>query len=177
MTGSSDFRLELGPSFEPSLLTFERATYGRHDKNGREEFRALVARMLIDVMAWPRIAGCKPEPFPSKVGHDLTSEGWTFFKLEFSTPRASGSARQGRFMFMVHQRDQLIVPVYIYSHAQFPGRVPDGSLRELVSAAVKKSREMNGVAAPAGPSTAVSATASTGPSLSLVEPTNDNDKK
>lgn len=136
MSGSSDFHLEFAPSFEKSLLTFEKETFDKHDKKGREEFRALIAKTIDDSFNFPRIAGCRNEPFPSTIGKALTDAGWTLHKIEFSTPRASGSARQGRYMFMVHLGEQLLVPLYAYTHKQFPGRVPDGELKDVIRAAV-----------------------------------------
>jgi hypothetical protein len=133
VTGSSDFHLEPGPAFEKSLLALEKATYNKHDKNGKAEFRELLQEMFGDLLAWPRVAGCRPEPFPSNIGGTLTGAGWTFHKLEFSVPRAAGGARQGRLMLMVHKDNRVIIPTYVYTHAQYAGRIPDAELRDLLS--------------------------------------------
>jgi hypothetical protein len=132
VTGSSDFHLEPGPAFQSSLLALEKATYNKHDKNGKAEFRDLLQKMFVDLLAWPQVAGCRNEPFPSNIGSSLTKVGWTFHKLEFSVPRAHGGARQGRLMLMVHLERRLIIPTQVYTHAQYAGRIPDADLRKIL---------------------------------------------
>lgn len=130
MSGSSNFHIEPTQSFEDSLVALEKATYGRHNKKGIEKFRESVVTILDSLLGWPQIAGLRPEPFPPKTAQNV--QGWTLHKLEFSCPRANGPQRQGRLMILVNLTEHLIRPVYIYTHAQFPGRIPDGSLKDLV---------------------------------------------
>lgn len=151
MTTSNDFRLEPSETFEKSLLALENQTYGRHDKKGREALRASLAKIFVDLCGWPNVAGCRKEPFPSNIGAEHTAAGWTFHKLEFSTPRANGAARQGRLMLLVHMTDRVIVPTYIYTHQQFPGRVPDGSLTDRIAAVVHEHRREKASRADAAP--------------------------
>jgi hypothetical protein len=141
------------------MVALEKDTYGRHDKKGIEKFREHVEKMLEDLLAWPQIAGLRSEPFPPKTAENV--EGWTLHKLEFSCPRANGSQRQGRLMILVNLAERLIRPIYIYTHAQFPGRVPDGSLKDVVLKAARSSPQTpvhaspeTTPAAPAAPGTA-----------------------
>lgn len=141
MSGSSDFHLELGHKFQDSVEALHRATYGRSNKNGIAEFNNLVGKLLHSLLEWPRVLRVRQEPFPSDIGEGVTGAGWTFHKLEFSTPRVGGSARHGRLMFMVHKDDRLIVAIAVYTHAQFAGRIPDASLEELVLAATQSQKK------------------------------------
>ncbi len=137
MSGSSDFLIDPGPSFAESIVALRKATYGRNDKKGIEQLDEAIEAMLEKLFNWPHVAGLRPEPFPAKVASNI--EGWTLHKLEFSCPRANGAQRQGRLVILTNLTERLIRPVYIYTHAQFPGRIPDGSLRDLVLKAARSS--------------------------------------
>ena len=137
MSGSSAFHIEPTVSFVESMGVLEKETYGRHGKKGIDEFRDAVGKLLEDLLGWPQVAGLRQEPFPPNTAANVA--GWTFHKLTFTCPRVNGPQRQGRLMILVNLADRLIRPVYIYTHAQFPGRVPDGSLKELINAAVRSS--------------------------------------
>lgn len=130
MSGSNDFLIDPGPSFVDSIVELRKVTYGRNDKKGIEQLDAAIEAMLENLFNWPHVAGLRPEPFPAKVASNV--EGWTLHKLEFSCPRANGPHRQGRLVILTNLTERLIRPVYIYTHAQFPGRIPDGSLKDLV---------------------------------------------
>lgn len=140
MTSSSGFRLlEPDPSFISSLLAFEKDNYSKRDKRGREAFRALLEETLLSLEDFPRVPGLHPEPFPPKVGTQFTETGWFFYKLPFTTPGVDSSAsRQGRLMLLVHRERKVIAPVYVYTHKQFTGRVPDRSLSEILHAIVER---------------------------------------
>jgi len=135
--GSSDFHIDPGPSFADSIVALRKAAYGRHDKKGIEQLDAAIEAMLESLFNWPHVAGLREESFPPKTAAKV--DGWTLHKLEFSCPRVNGAQRQGRLMILVNLNERLIRPIYIYTHAQFPGRVPDGSLKDLIHAAARSS--------------------------------------
>lgn len=141
MSGSSGCRLEFGDSFEPSLLAFEKANYGRKDTKGRDEARAMVESVVARLLEWPAVAGSHPEPYPPGSGEAAAKQGWLLFKIEFHTPRLTGDAGCGRLIYLVHKQDQIVVPLVVYTHKQYPGRVPNQSLEEMIDAA-EKQRQM-----------------------------------
>ena len=160
MSGSSDYHIEPTHSFAESLVILERETYGRNDKRGIEQLREHVGQLFDNLLGWPQIAGLRPEPLPPNTAASIG--GWTLHKLTFSCPRANGAARQGRLMILVNQAERLIRPIYIYTHAQFASRVPDGSLKELVLKAARSNPRIQ-IPAPTPASDPASALASPNP--------------
>lgn len=138
MSGSEVFRIRISPSFEESIVALERATYARADKNGREEFRNEVIKVINNLDGFPHVAGLRKEPFPPNTASNV--DGWTLHKLEFSCPRANGPHRQGRVMILVDLRERLIILLSVYTHGQFPGRIPNDSLKNLIIKAARASQ-------------------------------------
>lgn len=154
MTTSNGFRLlELDPSFTDSLLEFEKENYSKRDKKGPIAFRELMQETFLSLENFPHVAGLHLESFPPKVGPQYTDAGWFFYKLAFTTPGVDSSgSRQGRLMLLVHRERKAIVPVYVYTHKQFPGRVPPRSLSDILHAIVERQKKAQDMEISAGPS-------------------------
>jgi hypothetical protein len=133
VSGSSGCRLELAPSFEVSLRTFEKENYGKHEEKGRQEARIVIQRQLEILMDWPAVPGTRDEGFPPKCAAAPLAAGWMLQKVEFTAPRASGAARQGRLIYMIHKNDRIVVPLCVYTHKQYAKRVPDKPLEQMIA--------------------------------------------
>ncbi len=131
MSGSPGYRLEIAPSFEASILAFEKEHY-KKDGLGKSQLRDLLVTTTKSLYDFPTVAGCRQERFPEAVKANCV--GWEMHKVEFSAPRQAGAARQGRYVFLVNRVEKLIVPLYVYSHGQFKMRIPDAPLAQLVKA-------------------------------------------
>jgi len=137
------------------LLDFERENYGRKDTKGRAEAREMVKAVLARLLEWPSVAGNRQEPYPPKSGEAATKEGWLLFKIEFHTPRLTGDPGCGRLVYLVHKDEQIIMPLVVYTHKQYLGRVPNQTLEEMIENArfQKKQRDARVQAALETPAT------------------------
>lgn len=120
------------------MVALEKATYERTDKKGPAAFREEVIKIIQNLDNFPHVAGLRKEPFPSNTVANVV--GWTLHKLEFSCPRANGPHRQGRVMILVNLGERLIILLSVYTHGQYPSRIPDGTLKDLVIKAARASQ-------------------------------------
>jgi hypothetical protein len=98
---------------------------------------------FLSLENFPHVAGLRLEPFPSNVGPQYTDAGWFFYKLTFTTPDVDSSySRQGRLMLLVHRERKVIAPVYVYTHKQFTGRVPDRDLSNILHTIVERQKKV-----------------------------------
>jgi hypothetical protein len=72
---------------------------------------------------YPKEASLEPLP-----GMELSKE-WTFYQLRLKIGK--GASGQIRLMYLVNPVEQVILPVWIYSHEQFAKRPSNEDLRQV----------------------------------------------
>lgn len=74
------------------------------------------------------VIGASPEPWPP--GKTNSRNGFDLYKLRFYMPGLRGSARRGRFMYLVHDASCSVFAIWLYTHEEFDRRPPAGDLRD-----------------------------------------------
>jgi len=131
VSGCARYNLQVTSTFESWLKRLLDVHYF-DDAIGRSRFTTFLDQAFRQLESNPRkIVGAKPEPWPP--GRRSSMHGLEFYKLYFSMPRLTASARQGRLMYLVHERECLVYLVWIYTHADFNTRPPDKDLKPLLA--------------------------------------------
>lgn len=134
MSGSPAFAIQRTEGFDQSLRAILREHY-KKDPKGEAAFIELLGKMLMALTATPRPGPSRPEPWP-RTGTPPATDKAEFRKVTFNMPGLSGSAREGRLMYLVSRTESWIRPVIVYTHKQFEGRPSEKSLDQLVQDAI-----------------------------------------
>jgi hypothetical protein len=129
VSGSGAYRVQPGDGFERRLLEYERANCVTDALV--DAFRKELLLLVQQLARGPQIPGARPEGFPKKTG----VVGWDLWKVRFGVPGLSGSAAQGRLMYLVNRSEHLVRLVWVYSHKQFEQRPSDRELKAALAAA------------------------------------------
>ncbi len=136
MTGSQAFQIKPTNNFEQSLKDLIRARYKRNP-NGEALFRKMLTKKFTVLCAQGKLPGSQFEKWPS----DSAIEGWELWKNYFTMPSLSGAAGEGRMIYLVHRATSTILPLWIYTHAEFEGRPPNDALAKALSGAATEAVE------------------------------------
>lgn len=104
--------------------------YGK-DKKGAAAFAEVLAGFTNDLVEWPTGAGSDPEPLPDTV---TLPAAVMLRKIRFQMPRLSGAVGQGRYMYLVDTEQALIIPLWVYTHADYRKRPPPRDLVRVIKA-------------------------------------------
>lgn len=128
MSGSAKFQIARSDRFERSLEQLLRNHY-RKDRKNRESFQEALSKIVEELSLGVTPRGARPEPWP----HGSHDPDLQFMKLRFDLPGLRGAAGQGRLMYLVSPEEQVVVLLWIYTHAEFGGRPPDKDLAQLLA--------------------------------------------
>lgn len=134
MSNSDSFRTKRLENFNKSYKSLIKGHY-RKNRKGREAFEEQIAKYLSLLRSDP----CPPPPFGRVEPWPKGSyrEGWQLWKLDFDMPGLAGLAKHGRIIYMIDPEWSTVYLIWIYTHAEFPGRPPDKSLKQLTKEAVE----------------------------------------
>lgn len=91
---------------------------------------SLVERVILildGLIDDPYPPNSKPERLPGKI---KLPDGCTFYKLRFKISK--GNSGQIRLMYFVNQTTFQVIPLWIYTHEQFPKRRPDKDIQSII---------------------------------------------
>jgi hypothetical protein len=92
-------------------------THYRKNRRGEKDFKNLVDSFLQGLEAEPRVAGAVQEPQPSR---KCLPEGCEFWKMKWRPlPGLYGQAAFGRLMYLIFEDKKIVVPFWIYTHAEY----------------------------------------------------------
>ncbi len=77
---------------------------------------------------WGGFIRADPEPYPK----GSSREGYELWKLKFKMPQLRGAAEQGRLIYLLDVRQQEVILIWIYTHAEFEKRPPERDLKRLL---------------------------------------------
>lgn len=144
MSESREFRVERDDEdFTAELAAFEKEYY-RRKKEPLENFRALLEDIFDSLEANPRNKNpplrrvrAHFEPWPK----GLQQEHLEFWKLTFPMPGHAGDSGQGRLMYLVNLRSNLVLPVWIYTHKNYTKRPPEDEIRGRLDRSLAEYKE------------------------------------
>lgn len=131
MSGSPQFQIKPTANFERSLKDLLRRRYKRNP-GGQQALLALLGRCLVALANEGRLPRARLEKWP----HRALVPSWELWKHHFQMPGLSGSASEGRLMYLINKMTATILPIWIYTHAEFEGRPVDEGLAAAISEAV-----------------------------------------
>ena len=115
------------PIFLKNIQQFVKKNY-RRDKQNLSKFQELLLNELELMREVPRGGHGKMEPAP----HQSIDEGQELWKVRFKIPGHRGAREQCRIIYIYHPVEDWILPLIIYTHAEFAGRPPDKQLAQLI---------------------------------------------
>ncbi len=126
MIGSTHFSLKSSANFERSFRKLAKV-YGKNSLPylRNQNFTTYFGEILENLLENPYPEEASLEPLP---GVELP-KGWTFYKLRLKIGK--GASGQIRLMYLVNPVEQVIFPVWIYSHEQFAKRPSNEDLRQV----------------------------------------------
>jgi hypothetical protein len=128
VTGSSGLKIIPSTNFRRTLNKVHKKRY-KKNPNGKKLFDEELGD-LVEKLADNHVQrGSRPEPWPA----GSYDPEWDFRKIDINLPQQSGAAEQGRLMYLVSNEQQVLVLLWIYTHADFEGRPPDKDIRELLN--------------------------------------------
>ena len=135
MTNSGSFRTRRLENFNRSYKDLIKSHYRKNQKD-RASFEERLSRYLSLLRSdpYPPPPFGRVEPWP-KGGH---REGWQLWKLDFDMPGLMGAAKHGRLIYLIDTEGFTIYLLWIYTHAEFPGRPPEKSLKRLTKEAIEE---------------------------------------
>lgn len=129
MSESGTFQIRFSTNYEETLKNLVRSRY-KGNKQGALEFFQVLETIVASLENIPR-----PKPPLGHLEawtHKTHEPGWEFWKIDFTMPQLKGSAKKGRLMYLINVDKKEIVLVWIYTHAEFEKRPPDGVLRSVL---------------------------------------------
>lgn len=137
MTSSGSFRTRRLGNFNRSYKSLIKGHY-RKNRQAKEDFEKLIARYIGLLGKDPR----PPHPFGSTEPWPKGTyrEGWELWKLDFDMPGLGGAAKHGRLIYMIDREWQTVYLLWLYTHAEFEGRPPEKSLKQLAKEAAEEGR-------------------------------------
>lgn len=140
MTGSPAYEILPTESFVTSLREFFRAHYNKKDKKNQDAL-IVVLDGVRDLLA------LNPRPIPASrlegwphMPTTAESDRYELRKLSFVPPGLTGSAGEGRLLYLVCKTERVISLIGVYTHKQWAKRPDDRTLKELVLEAVEHHR-------------------------------------
>lgn len=115
------------PIFAKNVQQFLKQNYRRDKQNG-SKFQELLLSELELIREFPRGGHGKMEPAP----HHSLEEGQELWKVRFKIPGHRGAREQCRIIYIYHGKEDWVLPLIIYTHAEFAGRPPDKQLAQLI---------------------------------------------
>lgn len=128
MSGSMEWQLRPGNSFEKRLKLFFEKNY-KNDKTGKQKFIDEFNTLQSDLRQNPMI----PNSFKEKWPANSYNPKFDLIKYYFKLPNLSGSAREGRLIYLLDKEQKTIVLLTIYTHKQEKDRPDDSELRNLIN--------------------------------------------
>lgn len=128
VAGSQPSQLRRTENLERSLKDLIKEHY-RRNPQAEAKFLTLLEKKLAQLALEGRLG---PQCWLEKWPHDAHVEGWELWKHYFGMPGLSGSAGEGRLIYLLSKERREIVLLWIYTHRQFPGRPPDASLATAI---------------------------------------------
>lgn len=122
MTGSNQFNLKIINFFERSLKDIK-------SNKLKEELKKYLSELINN----PYHKNSRQEPLPKS----LLIDNWTFHKLSFKIGK--GASGQIRLMYLVNQKDQIVLLLWIYNHEKYPKRPEDNNIKKVILEALKES--------------------------------------
>ena len=128
MAGSTACQIKRTENFEQTLKALLRSHY-RKDKGAEQDFLKLLERKLSSLAVGSQLPRTTLESWPPA----SFVEGWQLWKHHFSMPGLSGSASEGRLIYLTHSKKGILILLWIYTHKDFEKRPPDPSLKAVIA--------------------------------------------
>lgn len=133
MSEPKEFRVEReDEDFKTELASFEKQYY-RRKRQPLENFRTLLELIFRSLEDNPRDTNppfrrirARLERWPKGLQQDHLE----FWKLTFPVPGYDGESGQGRLMYLINLRRNLVLPLSIYTHKTHAKRPPEDEIRD-----------------------------------------------
>ncbi len=134
MDGSRNYQIVPLKRFETSYVSFVKKYY-KKDKKSKNNFLVVINGFLRQLEVDPNsnYLDCLGKKVPSSdesFPKGVTQEIFKFRKIRFSTPGLTKQALFGRFMYVIYEKEKIVFPLWVYTHAEHPKRPHERELHQ-----------------------------------------------
>jgi len=129
--GSSNYQIKRLRKFDSTFQQVVKKHYRKDKKNLKRFIETVERHIELELAVEPcdtSVSDAEPFPKTSAVeGFELRKKRWR------NLPGLQGKSKYGRLIFLVDKAAMIVYLVWFYTHAEFPSRPPDKSLKIEIS--------------------------------------------